>query len=138
VAKIGKDTRLTLVEEAGDWAKVRTDSTPPTEGWVSRKFIAEAAAGAGAVAADQTKVVSLTHRLETANFQVLGVSVEGPKLDPKAIKVETEAVREGQSYRITVTYAGSLEKGNYTGTIVIKTTDKEEPEVKVPLYVVVA
>lgn len=139
VGKIGKDTRLTLIEEAGDWAKIRTDSTPPTEGWVSRKFIKEApATGVGAATADQAKVVSLTHRLETANVQITSVTVEGQKLDAKSLKVETEPVRPGQSYRVTVTYTGKLEKGNYTGTVVIKTTDKEEPEVKIPVYIVVA
>ena len=139
VGKIGKDTRLTLMEEAGDWAKIRTDSTPPTEGWVSRKFIKEApTTGVGAASADQAKVVSLTHRLETANVQITSVAVEGQKLDAKSLKVETEPVRPGQSYRVTVTYTGNLEKGNYTGTVVIKTTDKEEPEVKIPVYIVVA
>src|SRR5204862_1615813 len=114
-----------------------TTSTPPSEGWVSKKFIKEVPADTAA-AAEQTKVVSLTHRLETANVQISGVTIEGQKLDSKVIKVETEPVRAGQSYRVTVTYTGNLEKGNYTGTIIIKTTDKEEPEVKIPVYIVVA
>ena len=84
------------------------------------------------------KVLSITHRDETGSFQITGTAVEGQKLDAKLLKVTTEPVRAGQSYRVTVTYSGDLEKGNYTGTLVIKTTDKDEPEIKVPVYIVVA
>lgn len=137
VSKLGKDTRLTVVENVGDWAHVKTDANPPVEGWVSAKLIAESPAAA-AVPADMSKVLSITHRDEAGNFQITGTAVEGQKLDASLLKVTTESVRAGQSYRVTVTYSGNLEKGNYTGTLVVKTTDKEEPEIKVPVYIVVA
>lgn len=137
VVKLGKDAKLALVEETGDWAKVRTESGQ--EGWVSRKFINQKAASAAPASTGQdSKVLNLTHRLDSAAFSITGTSVEGSKIDPKAVKVTTETVKAGQSYRLTVTYAGGLEKGNYTGTLIIKTSDKDEPEVKVPLYIVVA
>ena len=94
------------------------DSTPPTEGWVSRKFIKEApSTGVGAASADQAKVVSLTHRLETANVQITSVAVEGQKLDAKSLKVETEPVRPGQSYRVTVTYTGTVDGSTVKGKV---------------------
>jgi hypothetical protein len=134
VVKLAKDAKLTLTEESGEWAKVRTEGGQ--EGWVAKKFLKQQAAATND-SAQQSKVLNLTHRLDNANFSVTGTSVEGIKLDPKAIKVSTETVKAGQSYRLTVTYAGGLAKGNYTGTLVIKTSDKDEPAVKVPLYIVV-
>ena len=136
VVKLAKDAKLSLLEEVGDWAKVRTESGQ--EGWVSRKFVQEQAAPAAADASAQAKVLNLTHRQDGGSFTITGTSVEGNKLDPKAVKVATEPVKEGQSYRLTVTYGGGLPKGNYTGTLIIKTSDKDEPEVKVPVYIVVA
>lgn len=134
VVKLARDAKLTLVDQVGDWAKVRTEGGE--EGWAARKFLAEQAPAAVAGAA-QSKVLNLTHRLENAGFSVTGATVEG-KFDAKSVKVATEAVKEGQSYRLTVTYGGGLPQGNYTGTLVVKTTDKDEPEVRVPLYIVVA
>ena len=46
-------------------------------------------------------------------------------------------MREGASYRVTVTYEGGLDKGNYTGKVILGTSDSEEPSVEVPLYIVV-
>ena len=136
VVKLAKDAKLTLTEEAGDWVKVRTESGQ--EGWVSRKFLHEQSAPAAGGDAGQSKVLNITHRQDAGAFTITGTTVEGNKLDPKAVKVSTETVKEGQSYRLTVTYAGGLAKGNYTGTLVVKTSDKDEPEVKVPIYIVVA
>ena len=71
-------------------------------------------------------------------LQITSTGIEGIKIDAKALKIETEAVREGASYRVTVTYQGGLEKGNYTGKVILSTSDTEEPSVEVPLYIVVA
>lgn len=136
VVKLAKDARLSLVSEAGEWAKVKTEAGQ--EGWVARKFLQEQVATSGGATASEAKILNLSHRLETASFNITGTAVEGPKLDPSAVKVTTEPVKQGQSYRVTVTYGGGLDKGNYTGTLVIKTSDKDEPEVKVPVYIVVA
>jgi uncharacterized protein YgiM (DUF1202 family) len=131
VAKVGKDERLKVLEEAGEWTKVSTPSG--VTGWVFNKLVQ----AAPEASADQSKVINVTHRQDTA-FKITGTTIEATTIPPDAMKVATEAVTEGQSYRITVTYAGKLAKGNYSGAVILKTSDKEEPEVKVPLYIVVS
>ena len=130
VAKVAKGEVMKLVEEAGDWSRVELASG--NVGWVSKKLVS----AAPATDSKQSKVLNVTHR-EASEFKITGTSVEGQSLDAKAVQVETEAVEDGQSYRVTVTYSGGLEKGNYTGSLILKTTDKSEPEVKVPLYIVI-
>lgn len=136
VVKLPKDSKLSLVSEAGEWAKVKTEAGQ--EGWVSRKFLEEQPSTATGDPGQNEKILNLAHRLEGSAFSITSTSVQGDKLDPKAVKVMTEPVKDGQSYRVKVTYDGGLDKGNYTGTLVIKTSDKDEPEVKVPVYIVVA
>ena len=136
VGKLPKTSVLTQLEAAGDWLKVRSDATPPVEGWVSKSLVAPARPDAAAVP-ENTKSVTVTHRDENATFKVVSTTVEGPKLDAKAIRIVTEPVKDGQSYRLTVTYLGGLPKGNYNGAIVVKTTDKDEAEVRLPVYVIV-
>jgi hypothetical protein len=134
VSKVSKDTKLTVVEETDEWMKVRTDAG--LEGWTYKKLVSAAPTAAGAEAS-QSKVLNVTHREEAA-FQITGTAIEGQKFDAKNLKIQTEPVKEGQSYRLTVTYTGGLDKGNYTGTLVVKTNTKEEPEIKVPVYIIVA
>src|SRR5205085_5560976 len=100
------------------------------EGWAYKKLVSDAPTAGGDET--QSKVLNVTHR-EEASFQITGTAIDGQKLDSKVLKVKTEPVKEGQSYRVTVTYAGGLDKGNYTGTLTIKTSDKDEPELKVPI-----
>lgn len=130
VGKANKDDAMTVLEEAGDWTKVKLANG--VEGWVAKKYVAPAQGAA----AKQSKVLNVSHREATA-FQVTSSSVEGSQIKPEALKVDTKPVKEGQSYQITVTYDGGLPKGQYTGALILKTTDKQEPEVKVPVYIVV-
>jgi hypothetical protein len=131
VAKLAKGARLTSLGQVGDWLHVRTDDDK--EGWVSTKLVDREPAPA--TANDQQKIVNVTHRLEGGTFQVTGTQVQSDKFPEGSVKVASEAVKEGQSYRLTVTYSGGLEKGSYTGTLIVKTSDKDEPEVPIPIYI---
>jgi len=135
VTKLAKGAKLTSLGEVGDWLHVRTEDGK--EGWVSTKLVAPepATAGAAAGGGEQQKVVNITHRLEGGSFQITGTEIQGEKLPAASVKVTTEPVKAGQSYRVTVTYSGNLDKGSYTGTLLVKTSDKDEPEVKIPVYV---
>jgi uncharacterized protein YgiM (DUF1202 family) len=130
VAKLAKDSVLKVDEVAGEWSKVRT--ADGKQGWVFNKLV-EAVAGGGA---SQTKVLNVTHR-KAGEFKITSTEIEGAKIDASSLKIESEAVREGASYRVTVTYEGGLAKGNYTGKVVLGTSDSEEPSVEIPLYIVV-
>ena len=130
VTKVGKDEPMEVLEESGEWLKVKLASGG--DGWVAKKFVGPGAA----TDAKQSKVLNVSHR-EATSFQITSSNVDGTQLKAESLKVETKPVKEGQSYQVTVTYEGGLPKGNYTGALILKTTDKQEPEVKVPVYVVV-
>lgn len=130
VAKLDKDAVLKVDEVVGEWSKVRAPDGK--QGWVFNKLV-EAVAGGGG---EQTKVLNVTHR-QAGEFKITSTEIEGAKIDASSLKIEAEAVREGASYRVTVTYAGGLAKGNYTGKVVLGTSDSEEPSVEIPLYIVV-
>jgi uncharacterized protein YgiM (DUF1202 family) len=130
VSKLEKGATLAVLEEAGEWSKVRTSSG--SEGWVFNKLVEAKRSSEGL----QSKVLNVTHR-QAGEFRITSAEIEGQKIDAEALKIETEAVREGASYRVTVTYEGGLDKGNYTGKVILATTDSEESSVEVPLYIVV-
>jgi len=82
------------------------------------------------------QVLTVTHR-NAAEFQLMSSTLQAARIDAKTIAIDTEVIRAGSSYRVTVTYVGGLEPGNYTGKIVMGTSDADEPTVEVPLYVIV-
>ena len=131
VAKVEKNAVLKVIESAGEWSLVR--SPAGQEGWVFNKMVEPVSAAGGGL---QSKVLNVTHR-QAGQFKITSTQVEGQKLEGDALKVETEAVREGASYRVTVTYEGGLDTGNYTGKVILGTSDTEEPSVEIPLYIVV-
>jgi len=130
VAQVAKDQALKVLERGSDWTKVQLPAGG--EGFVYNKLVKTVEASPEA----QAKVLNITHRKQSA-FKISGSEIQGQNLSANNLSVQTEEVREGQSYRITVTYAGGLAAGNYTGSLVLKTSDTEEPEVKVPVYIVV-
>lgn len=136
VAKVTKDDRLKVLESSAEWHKVQTSGG--VQGWVAASVVQPAPPATGTADASSTqKVINVTHRQDTA-FKLVGTGIEGPQLGEQALKVVTEPVKEGQSYRVTVSYTGSLPKGNYNGQLVLRTSDKSEAEVRVPLYIVVS
>jgi biopolymer transport protein ExbD len=130
VAKLDQNAQLKVLETAGEWYKVR--SPAGQEGWVFTKLVEPVASAASL----QSKVLNVTHR-QAGQFKITSTQVEGQKIEADALKIETETVREGASYRVTVTYEGGLDKGNYTGKVILGTSDSEEPSVEIPLYIVV-
>ncbi|MEM7245251.1 MAG: DUF1573 domain-containing protein [Acidobacteriota bacterium] len=130
VAEVKKGARLDLREELGDWMKVRTEDGK--EGWVFSKFVKKLSSGGEAV----SKTLNVSHR-QAGKFQIKSADVKGAKIEPADIDIETSALADGERYQLTVVYNGGLEKGSYTGKVVLTTTDADEPSVEVPLYIVV-
>lgn len=130
VGQVSQGAPMRVLERASDWTRVRLSDGK--EGWVYNNLIRPVEAEA----ARQTKVLNVTHRRE-ASFSITGSQVQGQNLGPTSLGVTTETVREGQSYRVTVTYEGGLEAGNYTGELVLSTSDEQEPSITVPVYIVV-
>jgi hypothetical protein len=130
VAQVAKGEPLKVVEKGADWTKVALPAGG--EGFVYNKLVSTVTGGSDVDA----KVLNITHRKQSA-FKISGSEIQGQNLSGQNLAVSTEEVREGQSYRVTVTYAGGLAAGNYTGSLVLRTSDSEEPEVKIPVYIVV-
>ncbi len=71
-------------------------------------------------------VVTVSRR--TGPFHVTGVSVDDPKLE-----TTLETVREGQEYRVVVTYNGGWEGPVVRKTLTVTTDDAKQPEFKIPV-----
>ena len=65
-------------------------------------------------------------------FHLKGATLDDPKLQAKV-----ETVRDGQEYRITVSYAGGWEAGVVQKQLTITTDDPKQPEMKIPVHAMV-
>jgi hypothetical protein len=65
-------------------------------------------------------------------FHIKSVSVDDPKLQTKL-----ETARDGQEYRVTVTYAGGWTEDRTQKTLTVTTDDPKQPELKIPVVAIV-
>jgi hypothetical protein len=83
-----------------------------------------------ALKAPSQAAVTLSRRAQP--FHIKAISVDDPKL---AAKLET--VREGEEYRITVTYAGGWETGLVRKTLTVTTDDPKQPVFRIPIQALI-
>jgi hypothetical protein len=81
----------------------------------------------GALTAPQQATVTLLR--QKGAFHLKGAALDDPKLQAKV-----ETVRDGQEYRVTVSYAGGWEAGAVQKQLTITTDDPKQPEVKIPVH----
>jgi uncharacterized protein DUF1573 len=84
----------------------------------------------GTLSSPQQSLVTLMR--QKGPFHVKAVSADDPKLEAKL-----EPVREGQEYRVTVSYTGGWDVGTVQRTLTITTDDPKQPEIKVPVHAIV-
>jgi hypothetical protein len=65
---------------------------------------------------------------QQSTFHVKSVAVDDPKLQTRL-----ETVRDGQEYRVTVTYAGGWTEDRVQKTLTVTTDDAKQPELKIPV-----
>jgi hypothetical protein len=61
------------------------------------------------------------------------VEITGAEVDDPAFEVAVYPIQEGHRYQVTVTLSADASAGNHEGTVTLKTTDPEYPEVMVPV-----
>jgi hypothetical protein len=69
---------------------------------------------------------------QKGSFHVTGVTVNDPKLQAKL-----QTVREGQEYRVLISYAGGWEPGLVQKMLAVATDDPKQPVIKVPIQAIV-
>jgi hypothetical protein len=65
-------------------------------------------------------------------FHIISVSVDDPKL-----RTKLDTVRDGQEYRVTVTYDGGWQGDRTQRTLTVTTDDPKQPELKISVMAIV-
>jgi uncharacterized protein DUF1573 len=73
--------------------------------------------------------VTVTLLRQKGMFHVKAAAVDDPKLQAKV-----QTVRDGQEYRVTVSYAGGWDAGHVQKELTVTTDDPKQPEVKIPVH----
>ncbi len=71
--------------------------------------------------------------LEVKNLGTPDVEVTEVTSDVAGLEAEFEAVEEGRHYRINLTLTDALPKGDFEGSLTIKTSSARQPVVEIPL-----
>lgn len=148
VAKLTPGKHLRVIAHRDDWYQVISEATPPAEqakaamkitrtgvegtqiGWVSSKLVKVSKEPES----NTNQTVSILK--STGNFKILDYTSTNPE-----VKLELDPVQqESQKFTLKVSLANpDMVKANMKpGAIVIKTNDTDQPEIKIPLYVIVS
>ena len=71
--------------------------------------------------------------LEVKNLGAAAVQVTAVTSDVAGLETELEAVEEGRHYRINLTLTDLLPKGDFEGSLTIRTSSARQPVVEIPL-----
>ncbi len=147
VTKLSPGQHLRVIAMRENWYQVITEPTVPTPPTSSEKVPAGSEGGAriGWIASKLVKVskepVSNTNQTvsilkSTGNFKILEYSSTSPE-----IKLELDPVQqESQKFTLKVSLANpdQIKQNMRPAAIVIKTNDSDQPEIKIPVYVIVS
>jgi hypothetical protein len=134
VGEVKKGDRLQVMPKAAnldgaaDWERVRTPDR--RIGFVLAKFTEKIEPDVRAQPA-----LSNTRTVQVRKSQGEPFKMKNVNCTIDGVSVETSTVEDGRAYSVTLTYDGELGRGAHQGELVIMTTDKEEPTVKVPVFV---
>jgi hypothetical protein len=81
----------------------------------------------GALTTPQQAIITLLR--PKGSFHLKSAAIDDPKLQAKL-----ETVREGQEYRVTVSYLGGWPAGVVQRTLTMTTDDSKQPEIKIPVH----
>jgi len=134
VSEVKKGDRLQVMPTAAnvvsqdDWERVRTPDR--RIGFVLAKFTKEIQPDVRAQPA-----LSNTRTVQVRKSQGNPFQMKRVNCTINGVSVETATVEDGRAYSVTLTYDGDLGRGAHKGELVIMTDDKEEPTLKVPVFV---
>lgn len=113
---------------AGDSQWLRIQTPDHRIGWVFAKFT-EPLKGAATPKLNNSRTIQVRKK-EGDPFEI-----KKARATMEGVKVETNTVEAGRAYSVTITYEGDMAQGTHSGDIILETNDKDEPTIKVPLYV---
>lgn len=148
VEKLSPGKHLRVIAHRDDWYQVITEATPPTEqakatmkmprtgvegsqiGWVSSKLVKVSKQPES----NTNQTVSILKT--TGNFKILDFTSTNPE-----VKLELDPEQqESQKFtlKVSLTNPDMIKANMKPSAIVIKTNDTDQPEIKIPLYVIVS
>jgi hypothetical protein len=147
VIKVSPANHLRVIAQREGWyqvifepnAKVAssagpTKSLPLSEsakiGWVNSKLVT--ASKNPASNTDET----ISIQKSTGNFKILEYTSTNPDIKLELSPVEKEA--QAFTLKVSLPHPDQVRKNMPPGSIVIKTNDSDQPEIKIPLYVIVS
>jgi Protein of unknown function (DUF1573) len=72
-------------------------------------------------------------RLIVRSFDPAGIQVTSAETDVPGVRVEVTSIEEGKRFALNVTFTPAMAKGDFSGTITLRTTSAITPVVEVPL-----
>ncbi|MCI0614887.1 DUF1573 domain-containing protein [bacterium] len=150
VTKLLPGKQLRVIAHRDDWYQVITESKPPAEpqpakatmsmprngtegtqiGWVMSKLVKVSKQPES----NTNQTVSILK--STGNFKILEYTSTNPE-----VKLELDpSQQESQKFtlKVSLTNPDQIKANMKPGAILIKTNDTEQPEIKIPLYVIVS
>lgn len=134
VGTVGKADLLALVAEEEKWFHVQ--GAGMLDGFIPRKSGERIPPGKDSPSPSaSTRTLSIMKK-EATDFRLNKVDID-PSLG-KDITFEIKPIKDGQSYNLTLTYKGALEKGTRTGSLWIQTNDPAESRLEVPVSITIS
>lgn len=150
VTKLAPGKQLRVIAHHDDWYQVISESKPPVQAAAAKATMSMPRPGVEGTQIGwvMTKLVKVSKEPEsntnqtvsilktTGNFKILEYSSTNPE-----VKLELDpAQQESQKFTLKVSLANpdQIKANMKPGAILIKTNDTEQPEIKIPLYVIVS
>jgi uncharacterized protein YgiM (DUF1202 family) len=148
VMKVSPGNHLRVIAQREGWYQVITEantkmasSTVPSKslpisgegakiGWVNSKLVKTSKEPAS----NTNETISI--QKSTGNFKILEYTSTNPDIKLELSPVEKEA--QAFTLKVTLPHPDQVKKNMPPGSIVIKTDDSDQPEIKIPLYVIVS
>jgi len=138
LTKIPKGTVLRVLGQKDDWYRViYSDPKSPQKnqlGWVKKASVK----GTNDTDAPEAKTVSL-QKVNGKTFKMLDFSSNLSQIKVEKLPADPNSA-DGTSYNLRVSLVGvdRTQKTQVTGSLTVKTDDADQPEVKIPVYIIVS
>lgn len=142
VTKLSAGEPLRVIAQSEGWYQVISGqrggpddnrpapTQPPKVGWVAAKLVKVTKQAS----VESTQNLMLTK--STGNFKILELNSTVPEVK---VEVDQKANQQGRySLKVSLNHPEQIKKNLPAGSIVIRTDDSDQPEIRIPVYVIVS
>jgi len=137
-ATVPKDTKLRVLGQKEEWYRVIYSDPKSAQknqlGWVKKASVKGTVDTDGA----ESKTVSI-QKVDGKSFKMLDYSTNLTQIKVERVP-EDPKTSNGTNYSLKVSLVGidRTQKANVNGSLIVKTDDANQPEVKIPIYIIVS